>query len=360
MAHHCSIRSLYLAAAFAALLSGESRAFDGLELYAGERELYQLAKKEGFVVSYDTGPEWANWKSLFREFAKRYPGIELTHNDLGSAATVTALENTRKKPLADTAYYFAASAVDATKKDLVASFKPNNFVRIDPIFKDYQGKWFTVHSLNIAFLINTKLVKNVPTSWADLLKPEYKNSVVYLDPRSAGVGQVVVFAAAFAAGGGMENTKPGIDYLSRLHATGNVMSVETTSPYAKFLRGEIPIWIGYENDGLKAKFTDAMGDSVSVVIPTEASAAAPYAMSLVKNGPNPNAGKLWLNFILSDPGQILFAQGFVRPVRLDVRLPTEVKSKLPYSPQIRFLSIEKAMQKKSEIDASWAAAVSAK
>lgn len=28
-----------------------------------------------------------------------------------------------------------------------------------------------------------ELVKNAPHSWADLLKPEFKNSVVYLDPR---------------------------------------------------------------------------------------------------------------------------------------------------------------------------------
>ena len=45
-------------------------AFDGPELYAGEKALYAEAEKEGLVVSFDTGPEWANWKSLFRDFKK--------------------------------------------------------------------------------------------------------------------------------------------------------------------------------------------------------------------------------------------------------------------------------------------------
>jgi putative spermidine/putrescine transport system substrate-binding protein len=330
---------------------------EGPELYAGEKALYEAAEKEGLVVSFDTGPEWANWKSLFRDFKKRYPELEITYNDLGSAATVVALEKGRRRPQADTAYYFAASAVDAVKKDVVASFQPINFDKLPAVFREPTGKWFTIHTLNVAFLVNKKLVRNSPTSWADLLKPEFKNTVVYLDPRSTGVGQVVVFAAAFANGGSMDNIKPGTDYLGQLQGAGNVMRVEGTTPYAKFLKGEIPIWIGYENDGLKAKHVDGMGDAVEIIIPKEASVAAPYAISLVKNGPNPNAGKLWLNFIMSEAGQTLFAQGFVRPAVPGVKLSADIQSKMPAAPQLRPLDVVKASERKGEVDRLWAQAV---
>ena len=176
-------KQITLTAALCAL-SAHAFAFDGAELYSGEAALYAKAKKEGIAVSFDTGPEWANWKSLFKSFKQRYPEVELTYNDIGSAATVVALDKTRRRPQADTAYYFAASALDAVNKDVVAPFKPVNFNKIPQVFRDADGKWFTVHTLNIAFLVNKKLVKNVPASWADLLKPEYKNAVVYLDPRS--------------------------------------------------------------------------------------------------------------------------------------------------------------------------------
>jgi putative spermidine/putrescine transport system substrate-binding protein len=328
--------------------------FEGPELYPGEKALYAEAEKEGLVVSFDTGPEWANWKALFREFKKRYPEVELTYNDLGSAATVVAMEKSRRRPQADTAYYFAASAVDAAKKDLVAPFKPINFDKLPAVFRETEGRWFTIHTLNIAFVVNKKLVRNTPTAWADLLKPEYKSSVVYLDPRSTGVGQVGVFAAAYAHGGSSENVKPGIDYLGQLHTSGNVLRVEGTTPYAKFLKGEIPIWISYENDGLKAKHIDGMGDSAEVVIPREASVAAPYAISLVKNGPNPNSGKLWLNFIMSEMGQTLFAQGFVRPAVPGTRLPAEVAARMPAAPQIRPLDVVQASARKAEVDRLWA------
>lgn len=342
-------------AAFTSLCIGQAAAQQA-ELYPGEQALYEAAKKEGFVVSFDTGPEWANWKALFREFKKRYPEVELTYNDIGSAATVVALEKSKRRPQADTAYYFAASAVDAAQKDVVEPFKPVNFEKLPTVFREESGKWFTVHSLSIAFLINKKLVKNSPQSWADLLRPEFKSSVVYLDPRSTGVGQVLVFAAAYANGGSVENIKPGTDYLGKLHASGNVLRVEGTTPYAKFLKGEIPVWISYENDGLKAKYVDGMGDDIEVIIPKEASVAAPYGMSLVKNSPNPNSGKLWLNFIMSEAGQNLFAQGFVRPSVPGIALSADVQAKMPPAPQVQPLDVVKASVQKTEIDRLWSQA----
>ena len=347
-------------ATLCASVAGAQTVLDSPELYAGEKTLYEAAKKEGMVVSFDTGPTWANWAAQFAAFKKRYPEVELVYNDLGSAATVVALEKARNRPQADTAYYFAASAVDAANKKVVAPFTPVNFDKLPDVFRDPAGRWFTIHSLTVAFVVNTKLVKNVPQSWADLLKPEYRNSVVYLDPRSTGVGQVVTFAANFGAGGDMDNVQPGLDYLGRLHKAGNVLRVLGTTPYAQFIKGEIPIWISYENDGLKAKHVDGLGDTVAVVIPKEASVAAPYGISLVEKGPNPNAGKLWLNFIMTDFGQGIFAQGFVRPAVPGTRLPDSVADKLPATPQVHPLDVRAAAAKKGDIDKGWVAATEAK
>src|SRR6266508_1454750 len=281
-----NIRQWLLAASAAllTLVASAQTVVDSPELYAGEKALYEAAKKEGLVVSFDTGPTWANWAAQFSAFKKRYPDVEIVYNDLGSGATVVALEKSRNRPQADTAYYFAASAIDAVNKGVVAPFKPVNFDKLPPVFRDPDGKWFTIHSLTVAFIVNTKLVKNVPQSWADLLKPEYKNAIVYLDPRSTGVGQVLTFAANFGAGGDMGNVQPGLD----------------------------------------------------------------------------NAGKLWLNFIMTDFGQGIFAQGFVRPSVPGIKLPDTVADKLPAAPQVRPLDVKAAAAKKADIDKGWAAATEAK
>ncbi|SDB85898.1 extracellular solute-binding protein [Acinetobacter boissieri] len=330
---------------------------EGGELYPNEQQQYEKAKKEGMVVSFDTGPTWANWSSLFTDFKKRYPGVEIVYNDLGSAATVVALEKSKHRPQADTAYYFGASAIDAAKKNLVASYKPVNFDKVPQVFKEGNGQWFTVHSLTVAILVNKKLVKNVPESWADLQKPEYKNSIVYQDPRTTGQGQVVVLTANLSQGGTMKNINPGVEYFGKLQKSGNILRVVGTTPYAQFLKGEIPIWIGYENDGLKAMNKDGMGDHVAVVIPKEVSLAAPYAMSLVKNAPNPEAAKLWANYVMSSKGQALFAEGFVRPVVTSTPLPESVKDKLKPASQIKPLDLNAAAEIKPELDKRWASAV---
>lgn len=350
-------RSLTIAAlTLAPVLAQAQTVMDSAELYPGEKALYEAAAKEGMVVSFDTGPTWANWAAQFAAFKKRYPAVEMAYNDLGSAATVIALDKARNRPQADTAYYFAASAVDAVAKDVVAPFKPVNFDKLPDVFREPSGKWFTIHQLTIAFVVNKKLVKNVPQTWADLLKPEYKNTVVYLDPRSTGVGQVLTFGAAYANGGSVDNVTPGIDYLGKLHKAGSVLRVVGTTPYSQFVKGEIPVWISYENDGLKAKYIDGLGDQVEVVVPKDGSVAAPYGISLVKNGPNPNAGKLWLNFIMTDFGQGIFAEGFVRPSVPGVKLPASVADKLPPAPQVHPLDVQKAAAKKQEIDTGWAKA----
>ena len=73
-----------------------------------------------------------------------------------------------------------------------------------------------------------------------------------------------------------------------------------------------------------------------------------------KNAKNPNAGKLWLNFIMTDMGQGIFAQGFVRPSVPGIKLPADVADKLPVAPQVHPLDVQKAAAKKAEIDAGWA------
>lgn len=295
------------------------------ELFPGETELYEKAKKEMIVVSYDTGPGWANWVGEFAAFEKRYTDLTIVYNDLGSGVTVARLDKEKVRPHADTAYYSIPYGPIAKTKGVTEGFKPPNFDKLPPQLKDSDGHWFAIHVGTVAICVNNKLVKKIPKGWNDLLKPEYKNHIVYLDPRTTGIGHAIVLATAYAMGGNESNVKPGVEYLAKLQKAGNIKRYEATVEYAKFLKGEIPIWITYDFNAYKAKY---IGESdCTVIIPKEGTITAPYVKSLVKNAPHPNAGKLWLSFILSDEGQKIFAEGFVRPVVPGVKLPPDVAAK---------------------------------
>ena len=288
--------------------------------------LYKAALEEGGeVVSYDTGPHWANWSEEFKEFEATYKGIKISYNDLGSGATVARLEKEKLNPQADTAYYSFIYGEIAKQKGLTQGYKPPNFEKIPEGLKDPDGHWFTIHMGTVAFGINTRIIKNIPRSWQDLLKPEYKNTIVYLDPRTTGVGFAILVASAIANGGSETNLDPGIEYLAKLQKAGNVKSIDTTVAKAKFLKGEVPIWISYDFNIYKAKYLE--GAEAEIVIPEDGSVTVPYVISMVNGAPHPNGAKLWLNWILSDRGQSIFAKGFVRPVVPGIELPADVKDK---------------------------------
>jgi len=333
-----------------------AHAFDGPDLYPGEAALYDAAAKDGLVVSSNTGANWANWGALEAAFTKRYPNVTLAYNDIGSGPAMVALDRTRAKPMIDTLYAFGVVGVDAASRGLLAGFKPTNFDRLPTVARDADARWFTVHQMPIVFIVNKKLVKTVPRSWADLAKPEYKGAIVYPDPRTSGAGEVAVFAANLAAGGSLETVRPGIDYLAELHKIGNVLRVDIGG-YTDFLKGKIPIWISFEMDGLRAKYADGMGDEVELVGPLDGTVAAPYTMSLVKGARDDSAAKLWLNFALSDMGQRLFAEGFVRPAVPDLALAPDIAARLPKLPKVELLDVARALLRKADIDAGWAQAV---
>lgn len=325
---------------------------DGPELYPGEKKLAEAAAGEGLAIAGNTALSWANWGAVVRAFSQRYPDVTLVHNDLGSTAVVSQLDRQRDRPVMDTVYYFGLIAIDAASRGLLAPFKPNGVDKLPPSLRDAEGLWTVVHHMPVAFLVNRKAVRNIPRSWADLLKPEYKNSVVYFDPSTTTVGLITAYAANIAAGGSFETVRPGIEYFAKLHRAGNVLRMDSQSAYPRFLRGEIPIWINFETDGLRARETDGFGD-VEIVLPSDGTVAAPYAMSLVKNGPNPNASRLWFNFVMSDPAQRLFAEGFVRPAVPGLALAPALATLLPPPARLEPIDPLRAALRKPDLDRGW-------
>ena len=345
-------------AVFLALLLGTGFGF-AQELYPGETALHEAAKKEKGLNSYDTGPTWANWQALFDGFQNRY-GIQITWNDLGSGATVVRLDKERNNPQGDTAYYFMPSGDAAREKGVTEPFKPVNFDKIPAELKDPEGNWFSIHKATVVFVINKNLVKESPRGWQDLLNPKYGKSVVYLDPRTAGIGYAIVIATTYAHGGDLDNLDKGVDYLAALQKSGNVRMIEKTTEFDKFVKGEIPVWITYDMNAYRARYIAGLGDAIDIVIPAEGTITAPYAISLVKGGPNPSSGKLWLNYILSSEGQGLFAKGYVRPILPGFRMPDEVASKfLPESDYARAKDVDwvKAQKVQKQAAALWGSKV---
>jgi iron(III) transport system substrate-binding protein len=77
------------------------------------------------------------------------------------------------------------------------------------------------------------------------------------------------------------------------------------------------------------------GGKLKFIFPEEGSVLLPQSMFILKNAPHPNAAKLWVDFVLSEPGQMILVKGEAM-----VSGRTGFKSPLPeYAPGIDSLKL---------------------
>jgi putative spermidine/putrescine transport system substrate-binding protein len=289
------------------------------------------------AICYNCPPEWADWASQLRAI-KAKTGITVPPDNKNSGQSLAQLVAEKASPVADVTYLGVTFGIQAQKDGVVAAYKPANFNDIPDGLKDPQGNWFTIHTGTLGFMVNVDALKGkpVPRSWADLLKPEYKGLMGYLDPASAFVGYVGAVAVNQARGGTLDNFTPGIEYFKALQKNEPIVPKQTS--YARVLSGEIAILLDYDFNAYRAKYKDKA--NVQFVIPAEGTVIVPYVMSLVANSPQAANGKKVLDFVLSDEGQAIWANAYLRPVRA-VPMPAEVQSRfLPASDYARAKTVD--------------------
>lgn len=263
------------------------------------------------AICYNCPPEWANWGGQL-EAIKENIGIEMPMDNKNSGQTLSQLIAEKANPVADVAYYGVSFGIKAKEEGVTEAYKPTNFDLIPDGLKDPDGYWFTIHSGTLGFFVNVDALegKPVPQSWSDLLKPEYKGMIGYLDPTSAFVGYAGAVAVNGAMGGSLEDFTPGIEYFQKLSENDPIVPKQTS--YARVVSGEIPILLDYDFNAYRAKYKDEA--PVEFVIPQEGTIVVPYVMSKVKNAPHADKAEQVLDYILSDKGQALWADAYLRPV----------------------------------------------
>lgn len=289
------------------------------------------------AICYNCPPEWADWASQIKAI-KAKTGITVPPDNKNSGQSLAQLVAERSSPVADVTYLGVTFAIQAQKEGVVSAYKPAGWADIPDGLKDPQGHWFTIHSGTMGFMVNVDALKGkpIPKSWADLLKPEYKGLIGYLDPASAFVGYVGAVAVNQARGGSLDNFGPGIEYFKALQKNEPIVPKQTA--YARVLSGEIAILLDYDFNAYRAKYKD--NANVQFVIPAEGTLVVPYVMSQVANAPHADNARKVLDFVLSDEGQALWANAYLRPVRA-AAMPKEVQARfLPASEYARAKSVD--------------------
>jgi putative spermidine/putrescine transport system substrate-binding protein len=291
------------------------------------------------AICYNCPPEWADWGTQLK-MIKEKTGVTVPQDNKNSGQSLAQLVAEKASPVADVTYLGVTFGIQAKKDDVVAPYKPAHWSDIPAGLKDPDGYWFTIHSGTLGFMVNVDALKGkpVPKSWKDLAKPEYKGMVGYLDPASAFVGYVGAVAVNQAMGGSLDNFDKAIAWFQDVKKNDPIVPKQTS--YARVLSGEIPILLDYDFNAYRAKYKDKA--NVVFVIPSEGTVVVPYVMSLVKNGPNAANGKKVLDYVMSDEGQAVWANAYMRPVRASAMSKDAQSKFLPEAEYARVKSVDYA------------------
>ena len=289
------------------------------------------------VICYNCPPEWADWASMLKAI-KADLGYEIPFDNKNSGQTLAQLLVEKSNPVADIAYYGVNFGMKAKATDVVEPYKPKGWDDVPADLKDVDGTWTTIHSGALGLFVNKDALggKPVPVCWKDLLKSDYKGMVGYLDPSSAAVGYVGAVAVNIALGGSDSDMSPAVNFFKELHKNQPIVPKQTS--YARVVSGEIPILFDYDFNAYRAKYTEK--GNFEFVIPCEGTVVFPYVVSLVKNAPDKDKAKKVLDYLLSDKGQAIWTNAYLRPAR-PIELPAAVKAKfLPDSDYARAKSVD--------------------
>ncbi len=283
--------------------------------FGGMEQLVAAAKKEGALNVIALPPDWANYGEVISGFTAKY-GIPVNsaQPDADSATEISTAKNLKGQGSAPDVFDLG-TAVALANTDLYAPYKVTTFDEIPAALKDPNGTWVNDYGGYISIGYDAGKVP-APTSFADLLKPEYKGKVALNgNPTKAGAAFAGVVAASLGNGGSADDVAPGVDYFVKLKKAGNLVPVDPSPATIQSGQTAVVIDWDYNNAGQ----TKALAGKIDwkSVIPEGAVNGAYYVQAINKDAPHPAAARLWEEYLYSDEGQNLWLKGGARPVRAE-------------------------------------------
>lgn len=282
-------------------------------------EIIANAQEEGLVRLMAYPLTWANYSGHFEAFQDKY-GVEIVVDspDASSAEELQAVQNLRgqstQPDVLDLGYSFTTPAID---QQLIEPYRPSNWDSIPDNLKDPEGMWVGAYYGVISLGVNRDLVDDLPQTFEDLKDPKYAGQIALPgDPRQGASSVATVFAASLANGGSLDDIEPGIDFFAELDEIGNLATISDAA--SGMTNGEAALifdwnynWLGREEQ------LERDGVNFEYIVLEDGVFGNYYAQPVTIGSPQPNAARLWVDWLTSDEGSECYALGGAIPARFE-------------------------------------------
>lgn len=209
------------------------------------------------------------------------------------------------------------------KRGLVAPYVSAQVQGLPPGLRAPDGSWTGVAARARVLLVNRKLVSDqaMPRSIRDLAAPQWRGKTAIANPL---FGTTTMHVAALFAKWGTDEARAFLDALK-----ANDVRVASSNGEVKRLvaSGEVAFGLTDTDDANEAK---KEGADVEVVYPDAdqlGTLVMPTSVVLMAKGPNPDAGKKLVDFLLSPEAERRMAESAAHmPLRAGVATPSGVRS----------------------------------
>ena len=251
------------------------------------------AKKEGKLVYYSAlnVPEG---RELLRSFEKHYPFVktELFRLAAEKMRTKIMTEARAGRHAFDVVSNNVVDIGLLHRANILGPYKAKETSAIPEGLKDEKGFWTAMYFRQYVLAYNTKIVsdKELPTDWWHLLDAKWKGKLG-MDVEE------IEWYAGLSLYWGKDKAKKLMRGLASQQPTkhrGHTLLAQLTGA------GEFPLSLGYGHQILELKAKNAPLDFVDTTDPVVTS---PSVIALSNNAPNPNAARLFIEFVLSREGQ---------------------------------------------------------
>lgn len=273
------------------------------------------------IYAVQTG--WSNWDAVMENFENEY-GVALYDAQGSSGEALTDARSNAGNPTHSAFNGGYSFALEAMNDGLTTDYKPANWDVVPEELKTDNGHVVSTRQMTTAVTYRADVYEerglDAPETWEDLKHPDIAQDLAFTPPHTAN-GLASALSVNRAYGGTMTNLDPVIEYHEEIaeHGADIRRNIE-----GDVTSGEISTVVEYDYSGLNMKYNmdEIDEDQLDVAILTgpdgeEGAINVPYGFGLLEGAPNPEAAKLFMDYVLSLEGQELFFDAFVRPIRAD-------------------------------------------